>query len=222
MLVDVMHRCFSCQKEQIELDPDKGTVECQDCHASWSIYESDNPEVAKVVAKDMKCPKCGFEGLPQPSFVCTNCQKPDSYGVFDCQMKIMMIGSADGKSKEMRIEDVVIQPLDSQLFDVKCQGADPEQAQKTVDFFRKPMNLDGLLSEPTADEQATTLGEGNPFNAKGTTNSGFKSYSRPGAAPEQTGEAPEEAPEPEAVASDVKPKIASVPGRVIGKINIRR
>lgn len=222
LLVDVMHRCFSCGKENIALNTESAEAECQDCHATWSIYESDNPEVSKVVNKDMKCPKCGFEGLPTPSIVCTNCQKPDAFGVFDCQMKIMMVGSADGKSKEMRIEDVVVQPPDTRLFEAKFQGPEAEQAQKTVDFFAKPMNLDTLLAAPTPDEQATTLGEANPFSSKGGTSQGFKSYSRDeAAAPEQAGDAPDEEPE-EVVATAQRPKVAAPAGRVIGKINIRR
>lgn len=167
MLVDFMHRCFSCQGENVGIDADNAQFVCQDCQSEWSVYESDNPEISKLVNGAMKCNNCGHDGLPKPILVCTDCESPDPYGVFDCQMKIQMVGSKDGKSKEMRIDNVLVQEPDPRLFDPKFQGDEEEWANKAAEGMSKPIDLDKLLAPSSADDQARQLKVQNPFNLQG-------------------------------------------------------
>jgi hypothetical protein len=195
MLVDMMNFCFNCESENIELDTDEAKAVCADCQSEWSVYESDNKEVSKVVNSEMKCPKCQHKGLPRPVLVCTDCEKPDPYDIFDCQLKIKMVGSKDGKSKDLVIDDIRIQEPDERLFDKKFQGDDPEWNQKIADGMKNPINLTKQLAHLSQDEEAALLRVANPFTAQESR--GFKQYSKP--ADEEveadTSEAEEEAEE---------------------------
>ena len=216
-----MHRCFSCGKENVGIDPEHAQFVCQDCDSEWSAFETDNPEISKLVNKDMKCTNCGQEGLPKPIIVCTDCDKPDPYGVFDCQMKISMVGSKDGKSKEMRIDNASIQEPDPRLFDPKFQGDDDEWARKAADGMSKPIDLDKLLPPSSADEQARLLSVQNPFNLQGG-GQGYRNWNHnqdEGSAEDQPpeNETPDEAPEEEESVVNRPPK-----GRRLGRIGVKQ
>jgi hypothetical protein len=175
MLVDMMNYCFSCESQNIELDTEEAKAVCLDCQSDWSVYESDNKEVSDVVNAEMECSSCQHKALPRPILVCTDCETPDPYDIFDCQLKIKMVGSKDGKSKDLVIEDVRIQDPDERLFDKQFQG-DPEWNQKIVDGMYNPIDLTRQLAHLTQEEEAGLLGVANPFTAQESR--GFKKYSR--------------------------------------------
>jgi hypothetical protein len=203
MMQDVMNACFSCGSNNIGLDVQSARAECEDCHAGWSVYESDNAELSKAVNKESKCPHCSFQGYPVPQPVCTHCgDNNKEYSIFDCQMKISMTGTKDGKSKEMKIEDVSIQEPDEKLFNPKYQSDDDEWADRIAEGNKKPLNLDALLAAPSPDEQAQKLNVANPFTSSGG-GQGYKSYSRH----EEDGpQEPEAEPEPEGAQDAPEPR----------------
>jgi len=175
-LVDMMNYCFNCESQNIELDTDEAKAVCTDCQSEWSVYESDNEEVSKLVNNEMKCANCSHKAIPKPVLVCTDCEAPDPYDIFDCQLKIKMVGSKDGKSKDLVIDDIRIQGSDERLFDAKFHGDDPEWNQKIADGMKNTIDLNRQLAPSTSDEEATQLGLQNPFTAQ--QSQGFKQYSR--------------------------------------------
>jgi hypothetical protein len=170
----MMNFCFNCESQKIELDTDEAKAVCADCQSEWSVYESDNEEISKVVNSEMKCPKCQHKALPKPVLMCTDCDNPDPYDIFDCQIKIKMVGSKDGRSKDLVIDDIRIQEPDERLFDKKFQGDDPEWNQKIADGMKNPLDLNRQLAHLTQDEEASLLGVANPFTAQESR--GFKQY----------------------------------------------
>lgn len=186
MLVDMANQCSHCQSSDLSINIETAEATCNKCQANWSLYEDRNPEIAKLVHKDMVCPNCRNEVIPSPVTVCTNaetgCKEPDPYNLFDCQMSIQMVGSPDGKFKEMKVEDIKIQPPDEKLFDPKYQGPNSEDAVKFAEANKKPIDLDYLLAPPSPDEEARLLNVQNPFNPKGMGTTTTKAYNRGAAA----------------------------------------
>jgi hypothetical protein len=218
MLVDMVNQCLNCQSQDISINPETAEAICNGCQSTWSLYEDKNPEIAKEVHKEMTCPHCKAEVTPSPVTVCTQCKTPDSYNLFDCQMSIQMVGSPDGKFKEMKVEDIRIQPADTKLFDPKFQGPVPEDAVKIAEANKKPLDLDYLLAAPTPDEEARMLNVQNPFNPRGSGTTTTKAYNRGAVASSQQegSEAPPEVAEESAVIRQ-PPK-----GPAIARIGIRR
>jgi hypothetical protein len=214
LIQDVMNACFNCGKSNIGLDTQDARAECEDCHANWSVYESDNAELSKAVNKERTCKSCNHKGYPKPRYVCTHCDDPKEFTIFDCQMKMSMTGTKDGRSKEMKIEEVRIQEPDTRLFDPKLQSNDSEWADRIAEANKKPLNLDALLRAPSPDEQAQKLSVANPFTSSGG-GQGYKSYSR-NQSDESADEEHEEEPPPEEE-SYSPPK-----GRRPGRVGIRR
>ena len=154
--------------------------------------------------------------IPVPKFVCTACDDPKPFGIFDCQLTLQMIASADGRSKNLKVEDVSIQDPDPRLFDAKFQGPDAEKAQSAADYMKKPLDLDILLRAPTADEQAQLLSVANPFTSS-SGNSNYKSYSRHESEDEGGGDQTDQKEPQEDAKVKHPPK-----GKSLGRVNIRR
>lgn len=185
LLVDMANQCFNCQSTDIGIDVEKAEAVCNGCQSSWSLYEDKNPEIAKEVHKEMDCPHCHAKVTPSPVVQCTQCKTPDSYNLFDCQMTIQMVGSPDGKFKEMKVDNINIQEPDTKLFDSKYQGPAGEDANKIAEANKKPLDLNYLLAPPTSDEEAQILNVQNPFNPHGGGGTAVKSYNRGAAAAAQ-------------------------------------
>lgn len=226
LVVDVMNNCFSCDGENIALAPDEAKAECNDCHASWSVYESDNEELSKAVNQEVKCGDCGHKDYPVPKFVCTNCDSPEPFGIFDCQMKIHMTVDDEGKPKEMVIEDVMIQEPDERLFDKRYQDTkdskdSEEWSEKIADANKKPFDLNKLLAAKSPEEQAQIIGVANPFNT-GAASQGYQSYSRHKGNGEEEGESAENEDGGNDEPGEESRVKRAPKGRRIGRVGVRK
>lgn len=211
-LVDVTQQCYSCKSSNIGIDPVGKEAVCQDCNSEWSVLESGNPEISKVVNDDLKCHSCGHNDLPEPVFECTQCETPNPFGIFDCQMKISMVESKDGKAKELKVEQVLVQEPDSRLFDPQFQGQDGERAEKNAKWNKSPLDLEKLLSAAEPEEEARLLNVANPFVSTAASR-GHRDYSRH---QESDGDQQESAPE-ETEPEAQPPKVPNRGRTVIGR-----
>jgi hypothetical protein len=176
MLVDVTNTCFSCGSTEIGIDPERCEAVCQKCSSTWSLFEVDNPEIRKAVADEITCPKCSHKGYPVPVQLCTTENCPgDPYSIYDCQMRIQMVSSPTGKNKELRIDDVRIQPPDARLFNPEYQGVGPEDSKKGADYMKSTIDLDKMLSAIDIEEEAAILGIANPFSTA-VQSAGYAQY----------------------------------------------
>lgn len=175
-LVDFANRCFSCSSNEVSINIDDAEAACRKCGATWSLYEVDNPEIRKVVNDDIVCPKCKHKGLPIPVQNCTtkNCPK-DPYSIYDCQMKMQLVSGPSGKNKELRIDDVRVQPPDPKLFNPAYQGVGKEDGEKGAAFMTRPIDLDKMLAPLDIDEEALAIGLANPFSTA-SKSAGYAQY----------------------------------------------
>jgi hypothetical protein len=176
ILVDVCHRCESCDGENIGIDPENAAAVCQGCETSWSVLEQENSDIAKLVASEMKCQNCNHSGIPIPTETCTNCDSPNPYGIFDCQLILRKTGS--GKQSELIVDDWEIQDPDPKLFDTQYQGPDAEKASGIAEGMKKVLNLNEIFEPESPENQAQLCHVPNPFSSKNPTKQGFAKFSR--------------------------------------------
>lgn len=183
ILVDVFNSCEKCGAVDIPLDPERREAECPKCNNVWSVDESDNSRISKLVNNEMTCEHCGEkEILPKPIQICsTEGCKVLPWGAFDSQLTIKM-SSKDRKSAEMNVSDVKIQEPDPRLFDPKYQGIEggQEDAEKQAEWMKKPLNLNEIFAGDPPETQAQQLSVANPFGHRGGggAQGGFRSYNR--------------------------------------------
>jgi hypothetical protein len=175
-LVDVTNSCFSCRSTDIGIDPDNAEAVCQKCKSVWSVYEVDNPEIRKEVSEEVICGKCKHKGYPVPVQVCST-EKCSGipHSIYDCQMRVSLVASPSGKNKELRIDDIRIQPPDPRLFDPTHQGLSKEDGERGAKFMSSPVDLDQLLAPLGPEEEASSLGIANPFSDS-VKSSGYAQY----------------------------------------------
>jgi hypothetical protein len=177
-LIDMSSACYSCDSEELEIDPDKGLITCSECSAEWSVYESENKEISKAVNEELTCSECDVTDFPVPVTVCTECgEEADPYSVFDCRLKLKMTASSDGRAKDLVVSDWEIRKPDPRLFDPKFQGND-DMAVKIAEGMNTPINLTHQLSPLSLEDEAEKLGLPNPFVDGGSGGKGYKSYRR--------------------------------------------
>jgi len=193
-LVDVTQACYNCKSTEVGIDPKDKLAVCQNCNSEWSVLERGNPEIAKVVNDDITCSNCGHVDMPDPVFECSDCDDPKPHGIFDCQMKISIVETRDGKAKELKVEGVKVQEPDSRLFNPQHQGTDKERAEKRAKWNKAPLDLEDLLQPEDAENQAQLLGVANPFTSS-AGGRGYKDFSRNQGSQEESQEETQESQE---------------------------
>jgi hypothetical protein len=158
--------CDNCTNHEVEhdvgIDADTHVAKCQTCDTEWSLLESDDPDFAKAVSKEVGCGNCGEQVYPSPSLICTTEEcEGSSHDLYDAQLHIRK----EGEKKQTRIiiQNFSIQEPDPRLFDPKYQGDDAEKAKKVAERHAESLDLDQIYAPDPPSRVAELLNVPNLF-----------------------------------------------------------
>ena len=171
-LIDVANTCEYCTSQgvaqsEIEVEPSTQTATCKTCGCSWSLIPTDDKSLDKAVNTEYKC-SCGHQGFAEPKLICTDCEKPDPYGLFDIQFTICK--ESEEKQAKTIVTDVKPLVIDQRLYDPQFQGAfqgasaeQAEAAQHAAERMKKAIDLDRIFVIESTGQQAQKIGKPDPF-----------------------------------------------------------
>jgi len=163
--------CDACDEHgvdhQVELDADKHEAQCDQCESKWSLLESKDSELSKLVNNKQKCSECGVSGYPIPNLVCSTDEcKGESYDLYDAQLTLRKTGT--GAQTKVHVDGFEIAKPDPRLFDANYQGDDSEVAQRVADRHQESLDLDAIYAPDTPSHQSELLGKPNLFAGEGS------------------------------------------------------
>lgn len=150
--------CGSTKVEFVVGEDGDIEAECDKCHKSWGIYPFNDEQLAAEIEEKVKCPECKKRVFIVPVEECTKCKDPEPLTIYDAQLKVRK-ASTDDKAP-LLIESWKIAEPDQRLFNGDYQGDD---AVKEVERMKAHIDLDANFSAKSTNEQATAIGEKDPF-----------------------------------------------------------